>query len=523
MEVQTIAEGQALKNETPDLDFIVQEEVETTTDGPQLQEEDPVKNVLLSLQQSGADGHDQEEDIVEEAGEEDGARELEIKVDDDFDYSPTGTPKKKPKGSRRKGKRKRSSGRKVAISISPHESGRVIQSGETRKSSRKWSKSKQLQVQTIDPDEKKLLDEDPDFYEYTRGRKIPPEGLPGFDFNDPDHIVEFTKRTKMKHPRDGGERSVPCPHKGCNKMFRDSAALRKHLHIHGPRVHVCAECGKAFVESSKLKRHQFVHTGEKPFQCTFEGCGKRFSLDFNLRTHMRIHTGDRPYVCPFEACAKKFAQSTNLKSHMMSHAKALKQAASPEVPKSASSQMRPVSAYVSAASSFTNPLLRAGIKSSVGSAQSSFNTPPTSGIGIIFQQTPGEGPAGDGEGITTLTDISQMQSYVDSLAQLQTLASAGALDSVLVETIANAAMQVVEASNQVNQPGTTPVSLPSITKASEVKPTVPSTGDPPAVVPETDPIPVVEPSSTPQDVVMETVTDLPTEPEEAIPTQPIEA
>lgn len=53
---------------------------------------------------------------------------------------------------------------------------------------------------------------------------------------------------------------------GCTKMFRDNSAMRKHLHTHGPRVHVCAECGKAFVESSKLKRHQLVHTGEKPFQ-----------------------------------------------------------------------------------------------------------------------------------------------------------------------------------------------------------------------------------------------------------------
>ncbi|XP_054437116.1 transcription factor YY2 [Pteronotus mesoamericanus] len=180
-----------------------------------------------------------------------------------------------------------------------------------------WSPRDEGDQETEGPVEE---DSPPDYSEYLTGKKLPPEGIPGIDLSDPKQLAEFTK-TRPKKPKDDVPRTVACLYTGCGKMFKDISAMRKHLNTHGPRAHVCAECGKGFVESSKLKRHQLVHSGEKPFQCTFEGCGKCFSLDFNLRTHVRIHTGDKPYVCPFEGCDRKFAQSTNLKSHIFTHAK----------------------------------------------------------------------------------------------------------------------------------------------------------------------------------------------------------
>ncbi|KAM9622366.1 zinc finger protein 42 homolog [Trichechus inunguis] len=164
-------------------------------------------------------------------------------------------------------------------------------------------------------------DNPPEYSEYMTGKKLPPGGLPGVDLSDPEQLAEFARKKPRKNTEDSDPQAIACPHSGCTRKLKGKPSLKKHLLVHGPRGYVCAECGKAFYESAKLKRHFLVHTGEKPFQCTFEGCGKRFSLDFNLRTHVRIHTGEKRFLCPFRGCNRRFIQSSNLKAHIATHAK----------------------------------------------------------------------------------------------------------------------------------------------------------------------------------------------------------
>jgi len=112
-------------------------------------------------------------------------------------------------------------------------------------------------------------------------------------------------------------REYKCEEEGCNKVFYDKCALRKHLLTHGEKLYSCQICNKKFLDNSKLRRHSLVHSGEKPFACPL--CPKKFSLDFNLRTHMRIHSGEKPYACVFPGCFKRFSQSSNLSAHEKTH------------------------------------------------------------------------------------------------------------------------------------------------------------------------------------------------------------
>lgn len=51
----------------------------------------------------------------------------------------------------------------------------------------------------------------------------------------------------------------------------------------------CKLCGKVVTRTSSLQTHMLIHTGVRPFSCTWPGCKKTFNVKSNMNRHLKLH------------------------------------------------------------------------------------------------------------------------------------------------------------------------------------------------------------------------------------------
>ena len=82
-----------------------------------------------------------------------------------------------------------------------------------------------------------------------------------------------------------------CDYGSCSRHYRTRFGLRRHYLTHlGIKQHECPYCEKRFALSQYLTEHINIHTGNKPFVCTYPGCNKKFRQAGKLSIHKKQHS-----------------------------------------------------------------------------------------------------------------------------------------------------------------------------------------------------------------------------------------
>ncbi|KAG8442266.1 hypothetical protein GDO86_011170 [Hymenochirus boettgeri] len=111
-----------------------------------------------------------------------------------------------------------------------------------------------------------------------------------------------------------GEKPFKCTWPTCHYSFLTASALKDHFRTHtGEKSFLCDLCGFAGGTRHALTKHRRQHTGEKPFKC--DECNFASTTQSHLTRHKRIHTGEKPYRCPW--CDYRSNCAENVRKHIL--------------------------------------------------------------------------------------------------------------------------------------------------------------------------------------------------------------
>ncbi|NXK95697.1 ZN407 protein, partial [Formicarius rufipectus] len=117
--------------------------------------------------------------------------------------------------------------------------------------------------------------------------------------------------------------SKPFKCKICHFATAQLGDARNHVKRHlGMREYKCHVCGVAFVMKKHLNTHLLGKHGvgtpkERKFTCHL--CDRSFTEKWALKNHMKLHTGEKPFKCTWPTCHYSFLTASAMKDHFRTH------------------------------------------------------------------------------------------------------------------------------------------------------------------------------------------------------------